>query len=246
MGIKKAWKEVKKAVKEVAKEVSKEVKANVGDDKMERAEQCLEYLNQEKGIKICNLESGREVITKSDIAGIGISRNIAFEHRKDFCLEEFLKKGFVSCDLLDSYKVVMPVFQETPASDGTNFKAAAESSAAILQVHYDGGEIVAIPNTSGDDTISIGKASKLSGKEINGCKFVVRDFAEEKAILDFSNFPEATFEDLFITNIKMNELATKAIHLADVNPEYLVCLYNYSGSLVEDSFIFNGQENMHA
>ncbi|AIF81252.1 hypothetical protein I862_03460 [endosymbiont of Acanthamoeba sp. UWC8] len=226
--------------------MQKEVKANIGGDKLERAEQCLEYLNQEKGIKICNLESDREVATKSDIAGIGISSNIAFEHRKDFCLEEFLKKGFVSCDLLDSYKVIMPVLQVAPASDGANFKAAAESSAAILQVHYDGGEIVAIPNTPGDDTISIGKATKLNGKEINGCKFVVRDFFEGKAILDFSNFPEATFEDLFITNIKMNELATKAIHLADVSPEYLVCLYNYSGSLIEDSFIFNSQENMHA
>ncbi|MBA8667237.1 hypothetical protein H1Q59_04955 [Holosporaceae bacterium 'Namur'] len=233
MEIGKEWKKFTEKVKPVMKL-----------DKYGRAKECFEVLKEEE---LCRSD-GTKILSYNEISDTGIGNwkdNIRSSDKYTYCIPKFQEKGITLCNNLPGFKAA-PSPEATFVNDINSFKAAAESSAAILQVHYDGGEIVAIPNTPGDDNVSIGKATKLNGKEINGCKFVVRDFFEGKAILDFSNFPDATFEDLFITNIKMNELATKAIHLADVSPEYLVCLYNYSGSLVEDSFIFNSQENMHA
>jgi hypothetical protein len=85
----------------------------------------------------------------------------------------------------------------------------------------------------------VGKTIKSSGREIGGCKFIIRDFNPyDPDHMDFSTFNGKVYDDLYSSKIMMNSQPALGLHLTDVSPEFIVCLYDFDANLTSDSFIF--------
>jgi hypothetical protein len=200
---------------------------NMVSDKEERAEQCFDYL-REKKIEICNLETKAIVQSVTQLRHIGIERYSEGDFYK-YCITQFQNKGFIPCNEIPSPKV------ETKAMEPIFIGNIYQAKTGVA-------DVIKVPNTKETTTISIGKTTKASGKE-TGCKFIIQNFNKgDLDIIDLSAFKGTTYDDLYFSTITMNGLATKAIHIADVSPEHLICLYNYNEDLNQSNFQLSGEQ----
>jgi len=102
----------------------------------------------------------------------------------------------------------------------------------IIEKEYNG-----IPNT-------IGKTFKVNGKEVEGCKYIFKNFQPgEGDKFDLSQLELKGVGDLNFINILMDEKPGKAVHLYGVEPELLICLYDYVGELKPSYFEFTHSEH---
>lgn len=199
--------------------------------KIKRTEQCFDYLNKKK-INLCDFKTGA-LIDKKNLDDMGMSKysNIQTSF-KDYCLMEFKKANFIACD---NSQMILDLRPPIP-----------ESVYCQKNIYHgiDGvQDIFKIPNTYSKDVISIGTSFKVAGTSFKGCKFIITNFnTNDNDIIDFTNFLDISFEDIYPTKFIMNDKYALAIHLFNTQPEYLVCLYDYNDVFPENSLEFAIQE----
>ncbi|AIF81198.1 hypothetical protein I862_03185 [endosymbiont of Acanthamoeba sp. UWC8] len=195
----------------------KQVLKNLVSDKDERAEKCFDVVVKENGIELCDANTGVEVNSPTVITGIEMYDGGSL---LEYCLNAFKEKGLIECN---NPVKVHEVYNsgEIQCINGIIDKVQVRPS--ILD--------------SGKET-SIGKSINQYGKEIPGCKIIIRDFnPKEGDQIDLFKLYGKAFNNVNIFDITMNEQPSKAFHIAGDSAECTVALYGYSGDLTQDMFV---------
>ncbi len=203
----------------------KQVFKNIVSDKGERAEDCFRVIVKDHGIELCDA-NGNKVDSPSVITGIG---RYTGGSQLQYCINAFKEKGIVECN--------------NPVNIIENYTSEE------VQCTNDIIDRVRIRDTvinNDIEKISIGKSINQSGKEIEGCKIIVKDFnPREGDKIDFLKLYDKTFNDVNIFDFTMNSLPAKALHIYGDSSECTVGFYNYNSDITQDMFIFNPQAELH-